>query len=99
MTATSRTSAAPTTPTARAGTPSVPGDLADHAIIVVEPMVGAWSDRVRAASGTRSIFLLAGAFVSAATFVLLFDTPKLPNTLETFAVVSAAAESEMIRAL
>jgi GPH family glycoside/pentoside/hexuronide:cation symporter len=59
-------------------------------IMVVEPMVGAWSDRVFASSGSRRPFLIAGAVLSAAAFVLLFSTPKLPEPVVTCAVVSGA---------
>lgn len=43
--------------------------------VVSDPIVGGWSDRVKTSVGRRRPFLLAGAFVSALAFVLIFTTP------------------------
>ena len=43
--------------------------------VVSDPVVGSWSDRIKSPAGRRRPFLLAGAFVSACAFVLIFTTP------------------------
>ena len=43
--------------------------------IVSDPVVGSWSDRIKSPAGRRRPFMLAGAFVSACSFVLIFTTP------------------------
>jgi Na+/melibiose symporter-like transporter len=43
--------------------------------ILWDPLVGAWSDRSRSASGRRAPFILAGALGVSVTFALLFNAP------------------------
>ena len=54
------------------------------AMIVFDPLVGSWSDRLRTRWGRRRPLMLAGALLTSAAFVLLFHPPA-------FATVSARA--------
>lgn len=61
---------------------AVPAGLAGLAVllpklwdIVTDPIVGAWSDRTRAAWGRRRPFLLAGALTLPPCFIALFAAP------------------------
>lgn len=47
-------------------------------VVFCDPLVGAWSDRTNGSHG-RAPFLLAGALLSALTFVCLFLTPPVDN--------------------
>ena len=48
---------------------------------ITDPLVGAWSDRIRSKWGRRHPMLLASAIPLAATFVLLFSPPQgMSNT-------------------
>lgn len=57
--------------------------------IFLDPLVGWLSDRTRSRWGRRRPWLLAGAFVSAASFVLLFNTPT-PTGASQLAVALGA---------
>jgi Na+/melibiose symporter-like transporter len=59
-------------------------------ILVVEPLVGAASDRVGTRWGRRRPFLIVGAGLSAITFALLFNTPKLADQWATFGEIALA---------
>ena len=56
---------------------------------VADVVVGRWSDRTRSRWGRRRPFLLAGAVVSAASFLMLFSPPALNHN--ALAVYMAAA--------
>ena len=45
------------------------------AIILLDPLIGSWSDRLSSRHGRRRPFLLAGGLTSGATFVALFSLP------------------------
>ncbi|MEO0996990.1 MAG: MFS transporter [Pseudomonadota bacterium] len=47
--------------------------------VVTDPIIGGWSDRVRSKSGRRRPFLLAGAFLCAFSFLMIFTTPLLES--------------------
>jgi len=44
--------------------------------IVTDPLVGAFSDRLRTSGSRRRPFLLCGAIVCAASYVMIFTTPQ-----------------------
>jgi GPH family glycoside/pentoside/hexuronide:cation symporter len=44
--------------------------------IFTDPLVGAWSDRLRTAGSRRRPFLLYGAVVCAGSYVMIFTTPQ-----------------------
>jgi len=56
--------------------------------IVVQPIVGSWSDRTWTRLGRRRPFLLAGALLTAIALVIMPNTPSLPPSI---ALVTAAA--------
>ena len=58
--------------------------------IVSDPVVGSWSDRIKSPAGRRRPFMLAGAFVSACSFVLIFTTPIFDAQWLTAAYIFAA---------
>ena len=58
--------------------------------IVSDPIVGSWSDRIKSPAGRRRPFMLAGAFVSACSFVLIFTTPIFDAQWLTAAYIFAA---------
>lgn len=51
--------------------------------VVTDPLVGVWSDRHKSPRGRRRPFLLWGAFLSAASFALIFTTPQFDNQIFT----------------
>lgn len=51
--------------------------------VVTDPVVGVWSDRHKSPRGRRRPFLLWGAVLSAASFVLIFTAPQLGNQIFT----------------
>lgn len=57
------------------------------AVIAVDPLIGAWSDRTRSRWGRRKPFLLVGALLAAASFVLLFNAPALATVSGTFVLM------------
>jgi Na+/melibiose symporter-like transporter len=57
-------------------------------IVVLDPLIGAWSDGSTARWGRRFPFLLAGAFANAMAFVALFHAPVLGTPVTTCVVVS-----------
>ncbi len=58
--------------------------------VASDPIVGLASDRTRSRWGRRRPYLLVGAFVSGASFVLIFTTPILENQVFTIAYVFIA---------
>ncbi|MCY3987181.1 MAG: MFS transporter, partial [Gammaproteobacteria bacterium] len=58
--------------------------------VVSDPIVGGWSDRIKSPAGRRRPFLLAGAFVSACAFALIFTTPVFETQWLTAAYVFLA---------
>lgn len=58
--------------------------------VVSDPIVGSWSDRIKSPAGRRRPFLLAGAFVSACAFALIFTTPVFETQWLTAAYVFLA---------
>ncbi len=49
-------------------------------LVFVDPFVGFQSDTSRSKAGRRKPFLAAGAFLSAAAFVLMFNVPSIVST-------------------
>jgi GPH family glycoside/pentoside/hexuronide:cation symporter len=59
-------------------------------IFAFDPIVGAWSDRVRTRLGRRRPFLLAGALFSPVTLPLVFGSPIFAQEWQTAAFTSLA---------
>lgn len=59
------------------------------AIILLDPLIGSWSDGLKSRHGRRRPFLLAGGLTSGATFVALFSLPPLASDTATAAVIGA----------
>ncbi len=47
-------------------------------IVLIDPFLGYWSDTAKTPWGRRKPFMLAGAILSAITFVVLFSLPEAP---------------------
>ena len=58
--------------------------------VISDPVVGSWSDRIKSPRGRRRPFLLAGAFVSTCSFILIFTTPIFAQQWLTAAYIFAA---------
>ncbi len=58
--------------------------------VFIDPFVGLWSDRIKSPRGRRRPFLFWGAFVSAASFALIFTTPIFANQWLTAGYVLVA---------
>ncbi|MEZ5457755.1 MAG: MFS transporter [Steroidobacteraceae bacterium] len=58
--------------------------------VATDPVMGVISDRARFRSGRRRPFLAAGAFVSAASFAMLFTIPQFDSQAITAAYVLVA---------
>lgn len=55
---------------------------------IIDPLIGAWSDRTKSRWGRRRPFILAGGFLSALSFILIFTFPYPDDTtLRTLTVV------------
>lgn len=59
------------------------------AIILLDPLIGSWSDGLRSRHGRRQPFLLAGSLTSGATFVALFSLPTLASDMATAFLMGA----------
>ncbi|MEO0574819.1 MAG: MFS transporter [Pseudomonadota bacterium] len=57
--------------------------------ILTDPLVGGWSDRIRAKSGRRRPFLLAGSVVCAVSYVMIFTTPVFDSQTVTISYIVA----------
>lgn len=57
---------------------------------ITDPIIGTWSDRLAAGKSRRRPFLLAGAFISALSFLMIFTTPMFDNETMTAAYVFTA---------
>ncbi len=58
--------------------------------VFTDPLVGFWSDRIKSPRGRRRPFLFWGAFVSAASFALIFTTPSFAEQWMTAAYILVA---------
>lgn len=58
--------------------------------VATDPLMGVISDRARFRSGRRRPFLVVGAFLSAASFAMLFTIPEFPSQSVTAAYVLGA---------
>ena len=58
--------------------------------VFTDPLVGLWSDRIKSPRGRRRPFLFWGAFVSAASFALIFTTPIFESQWVTAGYVLVA---------
>jgi glycoside/pentoside/hexuronide:cation symporter, GPH family len=58
--------------------------------VVVDPIVGLWSDRIKSSRGRRRPFLVWGAVISAISFALIFTTPVFTNQWITAAYILIA---------
>lgn len=54
---------------------------------ITDPLVGTWSDRLTNGGSRRRPFLLAGSFISALSFLMIFTTPGFETQTATIAYV------------
>lgn len=55
--------------------------------VFTDPVIGSWSDRLKSNGSRRRPFLLAGAIISAASFLMIFTTPQFSSESLTIGYV------------